>query len=122
LFQSGVDGSPFLTGENNIQEYVIAGPEMRLPEVANFLPFIEAKRQSRVRGYADGGAVSDMNDPLSSGGGGLSASSGTSEKVFVMMLEVLTEMKAALARGVVFTFEHMEEFEKMQNMLDTVRK
>jgi hypothetical protein len=64
---SGAVNKPtlFLTGERGA-EYVIANPELRHPAVANFLPVLEAIRQKRVRGYANGGEVTlDRNNPQS---------------------------------------------------------
>jgi DNA repair exonuclease SbcCD ATPase subunit len=122
--RSGLVHQPtlFLTGEKGT-EYVIAGPELKMPEVANFIPFIESRRRARVRGYEDGGAVSDSAGSVGTSSGISTPSvSGQMDRVLEGMLEVLLEMKRTLNRGVGFTFEHMEEFEKMQNMLNEVRK
>ena len=114
----------FLTGEGNVPEYVIAGPELKMPEIANFIPFIEAKRKQRVNGYRDGGAVSDT--PLSSSSPQYTnkndvPTSNLSEKVLMQMSDVLSEMKKTLNNGVIFTFEHLVELGKMQGVLEEVR-
>lgn len=125
--QTGMVRKPtlFLTGEGNVPEYVIAGPELQMPEIANFIPFIEAKRRQRVRGFADGGAVSDTAATNSTPQYSNKNDVGTSishEKVLMQMADVLEQMKNALNNGVIFTFEHLVELGKMQGVLDDVRR
>ena len=130
--QTGLVKKPtlFLTGEGNVPEYVIAGPELKMPEVANFIPFLEAKRRQRVRGFADGGAVSDIpfsdtppqyRSPSRQYASPNPTSSTLNEKVLVQMADLLSEMKKTLNNGVVFTFEHLVELGKMQGVVEEVR-
>lgn len=115
----------FLTGEGHVPEYVIAGPELAMPEIANFIPFIEAKRRQRVKGFADGGSVIDSstsNIPPQYTSTHNAQSTSLQDKVLTEMLTLLTEMRNTLSNGVVFTFEHLVELNNMNEILHTIKK
>jgi hypothetical protein len=119
LFQSS-SGTPFLTGEKYISEYVIAGPELKLPGMPNFLGYIEAKRKQRVRGFMDGGSVepSAMASTVSNIGSNIAPSGAFpwSELMSILML-----CKEAFDKGIIMRYEDIIEFERMQRKLNDAR-
>jgi translation elongation factor EF-1beta len=118
------DPSLFLTSEKG-GEYVIAYPETQDPIVANFLPYLEASRQRRVRGFADGGSTVDNIDapPTPS----VSAQFGGQQMVAVpvAMFErfmAMTEgVMSAFEKGIVLGFEDVEHIDKMRSKIQNVR-
>lgn len=107
----------FLTGEGNVPEYVIAGPELQLPGVPNFLAYIESKRKQRVSGFQNGGFTTENQIGSASNASGsspLSMGSADLVSLFQRLYEVMD-------RGIVFTYEHMIEHEKMKSKLESFR-
>ena len=120
------DPSLFLTSEKG-GEYVIAYPETKDPIVANFLPYLEAKRQQRVRGFADGGSV---GAPTAPEGGSLGSSVGgfggqpmiaVPVAMFERFMSMTEGMQAAFERGIVLGYEDVEHMDKMLGKLKNTR-
>ncbi len=119
------DPSLFLTSEKG-GEYVIAYPETKDPIVANFLPYLEATRQRRVRGYADGGAVgADISEasPTPSVVAGFGGQSMVTIPVvmFERFMQMSEGMMSAFERGIILGFEDVEHIRKMERKLIETR-
>lgn len=117
------DPSLFLTSEKG-GEYVIAYPETRDPIVANFLPYLEATRQRRVRGFADGGSVGEnVPTPTPSVQNNFGGQSMVNVPVamFERFMSMTEGVISAFDRGIVLGFEDVEHIEKMSGNLKNRR-
>jgi hypothetical protein len=120
--KTGMVKSPtlFLTGEGNIPEYVIAGPELKLPGVPNFLGYIEAKRKQRVRGFADGGSVDATASASSTAVNGVNLGTNIGFP-YSDLMSVLLLCKEAFEKGIILTYEDLVSMERMQRKLNDAR-